>query len=85
MRAIKDLGALMGQPRLETLAQREVFAEDGTLWRVREALALDVPGAERPSCLIFDAGRVCRRLWMFPKEWKELSDLALLEMMERVR
>jgi len=75
----------MGQGRLETLAQREVFADDGTRWRVREARAFDVPGAEAPSCLIFDAGNVCRRFWRFPHEWQDLSDGSLLAMMERRR
>jgi len=75
----------MGQPKLETLAQRLIFAEDGTRWRVREARAHDVPGAEAPSCLIFDAGNVCRRLWRYPEEWTELSDGSLLAMMERPR
>ena len=75
----------MGQPRLETLAQRDVYADDGTYWRVREALAHDVPGAEAASCLIFDAGRVCRRVWRFPKKWNEMPDDALLAVMERVR
>ena len=75
----------MGQPKLETLAQRLIFAEDGTRWRVREARAHDVPGAEAPSCLIFDAGNVCRRLWRYPEEWTELSDGSLLALMERPR
>jgi hypothetical protein len=75
----------MGQPKLETLAQRLIFAEDGTRWRVREARAHDVPGAEAPSCLIFDAGNVCRRLWRYPEEWTELPDGSLLAMMERPR
>lgn len=75
----------MGQPRLETLAQRLVYAEDGTRWRVREARAHDVPGAEAPSCLIFDAGNVCRRVWRFPEEWAELPDPSLLAIMERPR
>jgi hypothetical protein len=75
----------MGQPKLETLAQRLVYAEDGTRWRVREARAHDVPGAEAPSCLIFDAGNVCRRLWRYPEQWTELSDGSLLAIMERRR
>lgn len=73
----------MAQGKLETLAQRDVFAEDGTRWRVTEALAHDVPGAEAPSCLIFDGGSVCRRLWRFPYAWRELTDVSLLEIMER--
>lgn len=75
----------MGKSKLETLARREVYGDDGTRWQVREALAYDVPGAEAPSCLIFDAGSVCRRLWRFPDRWRDLSDRALLEVMERRR
>jgi hypothetical protein len=75
----------MGQPKLETLAQRLVYADDGERWRVREAIAHDVPGAQAPSCLIFDAGNVCRRVWRFPHEWEDLSDHALLAIMERPR
>ena len=75
----------MGQPKLETLVQRFVYAEDGTCWRVREALAHDVPGAQAPSCLIFDTGSVCRRLWRFPVAWTELPDTSLLAIIEGPR
>lgn len=75
----------MAHPTLETLAQRLVYAEDGTRWRIREALAHDVPGAESPSCLIFDAGHVCRRVWRYPEEWTELSDASLLAIVEHPR
>ncbi len=72
----------MTQPKLETVAQRIVYGEDGVRWRIREALAHDVPGAESPSCLIFDAGHVCRRIWRFPEQWTQLSDASLLAIME---
>jgi hypothetical protein len=75
----------MGQPKLETLAQRVVYAEDGTRWRVREALAHDVPGADATSCLIFDAGYVCRRIWHFPSHWTRLSEATLLEIIDAPR
>ncbi len=75
----------MGQPKLETLAQRVVYGEDGTRWRVREALAHDVPGADAMSCLIFDAGYVCRRVWHFPSHWTRLSDTSLLEIINAPR
>jgi len=75
----------MEQSRLETLAQRDVYANDGTRWRVREARAHDVPGAQASSCLIFDGGSVCRRLWKFPERWKEFSDDTLLDIMEQRR
>ena len=75
----------MVQPKLETLAQRLVYSEDGTRWVVREALVHDIPGAEAGSCLIFDGGHICRRLWSFPKRWTELPDLSLLAIMDRLR
>lgn len=75
----------MGQPKLETLSQRLIHAEDGTRWRVREARAHDVPGAQAPCCLIFDAGHVCRRVWRYPEQWSELEDASLLEIMEHPR
>ena len=75
----------MGQPKLETVEQRLVYAADGTQWRVREARAFDVPGALSSSCLIFDAGHVCRRVWSYPEQWSSLADLSLLEVMERIR
>lgn len=72
-------------PRLETVVQRLVNSDDGTRWRVREARVHDVPGAEADSCLIFDGGHVCRRLWSYPERWTELSDSHLLAVMERPR
>jgi hypothetical protein len=75
----------MVPPRLETLVQRLVYSEDGTRWRVREALVHDVPGAEADSCLIFDGGNVCRRFWSYPNGWAELPDVSLLAMMDRPR
>ena len=75
----------MADPRLETLPQRLVYDEDGTRWRIREARAHDVPGAQAASCLIFDAGHVCRRIWRYPDGWTELSDGSLLEIMDHPR
>jgi hypothetical protein len=71
--------------RLETLVEREIFAEDGTRWRVREARVFGVPGAESDSCLICDSGLVCRRLWNYPGGWAELSTAKLFEVLERPR
>lgn len=75
----------MVPPKLETLAQRVVCSEDGTRWRVREARVHDVPGAESESCLIFDAGSVCRRFWSYPARWTELTDGSLLAVMDGPR
>jgi hypothetical protein len=75
----------MVHPKLETVVQRLVYAEDGSRWRVREARVHDVPGAEADSCLIFDGGHVCRRLWHYPDQWTELSDSSILSMMDLPR
>jgi hypothetical protein len=75
----------MDEPKLETVVQRLVYAEDGTRWRVREARVHDVPGAESDSCLIFDAGHICRRLWVFPDQWSEMSDITILAIMDKPR
>lgn len=65
-------------PSLETLEEREIFSSTGTKWRVREARAFDVPGAKGPTCLIFDSGSLCTRLWKFPAEWLQLSAAQLI-------
>lgn len=70
---------------METVVEREVFAEDGTRWRVREARVYDVPGAERDSCLIGDSGNVCRRLWDYPGQWADLPSETIIDMLERPR
>lgn len=75
----------MEQSRLETLLEREIFAEDGTKWRVREARVHGVPGAEHESCLICDSGKVCRRLWTYPETWMELSTEKLFAVLENPR
>ena len=75
----------MGHSKLETVVEREVFAEDGTRWRVREARVHGVPGAEADSCLIGDSGNVCRRLWHYPDEWSELSSKQILAILEHPR
>jgi hypothetical protein len=75
----------MERARLETIVEREIFDEDGTRWRVREARVHGVPGAERESCLICDSGVVCRRLWVYPGSWSELPAGELFEILEHPR
>ena len=79
-----QMGWRMGG-RLETVRERDVFTDTGTLWRVREARVHQVPGAAAETCLIFDSVSVCRRLWTYPSRWAELADSALLELMQRLR
>jgi hypothetical protein len=71
--------------RIETLYERDAFSETGTRWRVREARAHEVPGAPAKFCLIFDSVMVCRRLWSYPPRWAELTDAALLKLMDHLR
>jgi hypothetical protein len=68
----------------ETRRTREVES-DHARWHVREVLAVNVPGAPRDFCLIFDRGTVCRRLWTYPSDWLELEDEALLALMDQLR
>jgi hypothetical protein len=70
---------------IETLHERDVVSDTGKRWRVREAAAHEVPGAPTKSCLIFDGVTVCRRLWAYPSRWAELTDAALLELMNHLR
>ena len=73
------------QPRLETLEEREIHSFTGTTWRVREARAIEVPGATGPTCLIFESGKSCTRLWNFPAEWIQLSAAQLFALMNNPR
>ncbi|MCW2573670.1 MAG: hypothetical protein JWO88_3728 [Frankiales bacterium] len=71
------------RPGLETLARREVRDGNGTRWQIREADARDVPGALGPYCLIFDAEVICRRVWIYPDAWAQLTVISLLGLMDR--
>jgi len=75
----------MGEGRFELLDRRDVQSATGVRWRVQEALAFDIPGASGPSCLIFDSGAACHRLWTYPADWASLSIPALLALGERRR
>jgi hypothetical protein len=65
----------IGTPRLLTI--------DGDSWRVREVDASEQPGARGLRCLIFDSDGVMRRVWVFPGEWRTLSDPDLASLMRR--
>lgn len=39
------------------------------------------PAPDRPS-LVFDTEGIVRRLWQYPRGWQELSDDALLALMD---
>lgn len=57
----------------------------GTVWRVTESSAADVPGAMAPHCLVFDSAAVCRRYWSYPVDWSTQSDDVLLAFMDQLR
>lgn len=67
------------------LDEREIYSSTGTTWRVREARAIDVPGATASTCLIFDSGNRCTRLWRYPAEWFLMSAEQLLAIMNHPR
>lgn len=75
----------MAQPKLETVAERAIHAADGTRWKVREARAIEIPGAMATTCLIFDSATVCRRVWWYPDEWAQLPEDDLLAILEHPR
>jgi hypothetical protein len=56
---------------------REFVDEDGRLWRVHEVRAAHVPGSRGTHCLIFFARDTLRRVWRYPADWCDLSDLGL--------
>ncbi|MDQ6831648.1 MAG: hypothetical protein M3081_22525 [Gemmatimonadota bacterium] len=70
---------------LEPIKKRDVVDPNGTMWRVTEAIARDVPGAQASKCLIFDSPRACHRLWRFPADWLGWSDGAIVGLMDRPR
>jgi hypothetical protein len=74
---------VLEKSKLQTLARRDIRADDGTRWHVREADAHDVPRAPAPACLIFDAVTHCRRVWIYPDGRAELSVSSLLALMDR--
>jgi len=62
---------------------RTTFFTDpgGVTWTVREADTRRVPGAQAPSCLIFETSGYARRAWRYPPDWRSLGDEELLALM----
>lgn len=54
----------------------------GSRWRVRELDASAVPGARGSRCLIFESEAVVRRFWSYPRDWANLSDDRLWQIVE---
>jgi hypothetical protein len=61
---------------------RYLVDPQGREWRVFEWTAGDVSPAAGQASLIFDADGIVRRLWRYPDGWRELSDEALLALMD---
>ncbi len=70
---------------LRTITWRSLQDSAGKVWIVREAEAIDVPGAQRKTCLIFDGQTIMRRLWTYPIAWEDCADAALLSILEQPR
>jgi hypothetical protein len=51
-------------------------------WTLREMDARAVPGARAPRCLICESTEVIRRLWNYPRNWRELDDRELATLCE---
>jgi hypothetical protein len=45
----------------------------GLPWVVSEVRCADVPGARAERCLVFESQYVVRRVWTYPRYWRELD------------
>lgn len=63
-------------------ASRDVADENGTKWRVREMEMSEGGGSGARRSLIALNDMVIRRFWTFPAGWQELSDTALLALID---
>ncbi|MEO6778999.1 MAG: hypothetical protein ABI194_06040 [Gemmatimonadaceae bacterium] len=59
-------------------ASRDVADPQGTKWRVREMEMAESDGSMPRKSLIALNDMIIRRFWSFPQRWRELSDPALL-------
>lgn len=57
---------------------RTVVAQDHISWLVREMSATPSDHRRTPT-LLFETGAVIRRVRNYPADWRELSDLALMQ------
>jgi hypothetical protein len=61
---------------------RHLIDAHGREWHVYErSESVDSPAPGRQS-LVFDTDGIVRRLWQYPRGWRELADDALLELMD---
>ena len=70
-------------PNTVTASPGRSFTYNDVLWVVREADGRGVPGAKGASSLIFDSREVIRRIWLFPRNWRQLNADDLWTVSER--
>jgi hypothetical protein len=63
-------------------AERQIVDETGVAWRVTEVRVWDAKGRSVNS-LIAAHERGFRRLWHFPENWLEITDLELAEIVSK--
>jgi hypothetical protein len=61
-----------------SLDSRLAVDPEGRAWTVREADATHVPGARARRSLIFDTVGYCFRVWQYPLDWRDLTNVELL-------
>ena len=64
------------------VAERQIVDDTGISWRVTEIRVWDASGHAATS-LIAAHERGFRRLWDFPANWAELSDIQLAELVSK--
>jgi hypothetical protein len=64
---------------------RRKLDASGHWWNIFERDARAVPGSTNDRCLIVDGGYICRRLWHYPDNWRELDVDELLQLPVSVR
>ena len=60
-------------------AERVVKDASGTRWRVTEVSGRFVPGARGEACLVFESDCAIRSVWQYPRRWRELPPLDLIQ------
>jgi len=63
-------------------ASRDVADANGKKWRVREMEMAESDGSAVRKSLIALNEMVIRRFWSFPAGWRELTDRALLDLID---
>jgi hypothetical protein len=57
-----------------SVPRREFRDRNGVLWSVREVIDLHEPWALGEGCLVFESAGAIRRVWRYPRNWRELGD-----------